>query len=72
MAAIHSPIPPRSVDGVKRRVGAGLGRCQGGCCGPRVVEILCRELGISPRDILQDRAGSYMLVEETKGGAEHV
>jgi len=70
--AIHSPIPPRSVDGVKRRAGAGLGRCQGGFCGPRVVELLCRELSISPKDMLQDRAGSYMLVEETKGGAHHV
>lgn len=72
VAAIHSPIPPRSVDGVKRRVGAGLGRCQGGFCGPRVVELLCRELGLKHSDILQDRAGSYMLVEETKGGAAHV
>ncbi len=70
--AIHSPIPPRSVDGVKRRAGAGLGRCQGGFCGPRVVELLCRELNISPKDMLQDRAGSYMLIEETKGGAHHV
>ena len=70
--AIHSPIPPRSVDGVKRRAGAGLGRCQGGFCGPRVVELLCRELNIDPKDMLQDRAGSYMLVEATKGGAHHV
>ena len=70
--AIHSPIPPRSVDGVKRRTGAGLGRCQGGFCGPRVVELLCRELGISPGEVLQDRAGSYMLTNETKGGAENV
>lgn len=70
--AIHSPIPPRSVDGVKRRAGAGLGRCQGGFCGPRVVELLCRELKLSPSEILQDRSGSYMLVEETKGGAHHV
>ena len=72
LAAIHSPIPPRSVDGVKRRAGSGLGRCQGGFCGPRVVELLCRELGYDPSEILQDRAGSYMLVEETKGGAQHV
>ena len=70
--AIYSPIPPRSVDGVKRRAGAGLGRCQGGFCGPRVVELLCRELNMDPKDMLQDRAGSYMLVEETKGGANHV
>ena len=70
--AIHSPIPPCSVDGVKRRAGAGLGRCQGGFCGPRVVELLCRELNIAPSDVLQDRAGSYMLIEQTKGGADHV
>ena len=72
LAAIHSPIPPRSVDGVKRRAGAGLGRCQGGFCGPRVVELLCRELGLSPDRILQDKTGSRMLLEETKGGARHV
>lgn len=70
--AIHSPIPPRSVDGVKRRAGAGLGRCQGGFCGPRVVELLCRELGLSSGEILQDRAGSWMLDRETKGGGRHV
>ncbi|MGN0984912.1 MAG: NAD(P)/FAD-dependent oxidoreductase [Candidatus Enterenecus sp.] len=70
--AIRGPIPPRSVDGVKRRAGAGLGRCQGGFCGPRVVELLCRELGLSPGEVLQDRAGSYLLAEETKGGARHV
>ena len=70
--AIHSPIPPRSVDGVKRRAGAGLGRCQGGFCGPRVVELLCREQGKRPGDMLQDKAGSWMLARETKGGAAHV
>lgn len=70
--AIRSPIPPRSVDGVKRRAGAGLGRCQGGFCGPRVVELLHRELGLSYGGMLQDRAGSWMLARETKGGAGHV
>lgn len=70
--AIRSPIPPRSVDGVKRRAGAGLGRCQGGFCGPRVVELLHRELGLSYGEMLQDRAGSWMLARETKGGAGHV
>ena len=66
--ALRAPIPPRSVDGVKRRVGAGLGRCQGGFCGPRVVELLCRELGCSPGEIVQDRAGSWLLARQTKGG----
>lgn len=70
--AIRSPIPPCSVDGVKRRTGAGLGRCQGGFCGPREADILRRELNLRPEDILQDREGSYMLVGETKGGGADV
>ena len=67
--ALAGPIPPRSVDGVKRRAGAGLGRCQGGFCGPRVVELLAREQHRSPGDIPQERAGSWLLVRETKGRA---
>lgn len=66
--ALHGPIPPRSVDGVKRRVGSGMGRCQGGFCGPRVVEILAREGHVSPTQILKDGAGSYLLTGETKQG----
>ncbi len=67
--ALAGPIPPRSIDGVKRRAGAGLGRCQGGFCGPRVLELLAREQGRSPGDIPQDKAGSWLLACETKGGA---
>ena len=70
--ALRSPIPPRSVDGVKRRAGAGMGRCQGGFCGPRVVEILSREQGVSPGTIVQDRAGSWLLAGRTKGGSSYV
>lgn len=72
LEALRTPIPPRSVDGVKRRVNAGMGRCQGGFCGPRVVELLSRELGVSPGEIVQDQAGSRLLVQETKGGGGHV
>lgn len=64
--AIHSPIPPCSIDGVKRRVGSGLGRCQGGFCGPRVLEILARELQTDRLNILQDGAGSHILMCQTK------
>ncbi len=64
--AIHSPVPPCSVDGVKRRAGSGMGRCQGGFCGPRVVDILSRELDVSPLTVLQDGAGSNILLSETK------
>lgn len=67
IAALHSPIPPISVDGVKRRCNAGMGRCQGGFCGPRVQEIIARELGIPQTEVLQDKAGSRILLCKTKG-----
>lgn len=59
--AIHTVIPATTVDGVKRRCSAGMGRCQGGFCGPRVVDILARELGVEQTQILKDKDGSYML-----------
>jgi glycerol-3-phosphate dehydrogenase len=70
--AIDSPVPPCSVDGIKRRCNAGMGRCQGGFCGPRVVELLSRELDISPLDVLQDKNGTNILTGETKGGSRNV
>lgn len=68
LAACHTPIPPRSIDAVKRRTNAGMGRCQGGFCGPRVMELLCRELGYDPLEVPQDQAGAAVLVGRTKQG----
>ena len=59
--AIHRTLGAKSVDGVKRRLRAGMGRCQGGFCGPRVIEILARELGISPEEVRKNEPGSEML-----------
>ena len=71
LSVMRGPIPPVSIDGVKRRCNAGMGRCQGGFCGPRVHEILSRETGRPMEKIEQDRTGSYLLTGETKvGGAE--
>lgn len=53
----------RSLDGIKRRTRAGMGRCQGGFCGPRVMEILSRELGV-PADRLTKFGGGSWLVEK--------
>ena len=50
--AIHRSIPARSVDAIKRRLRPGTGRCQGGFCGPRVIEILAREQNISPEEVM--------------------
>ena len=66
--ALHRPLPPHTIDGVKRRCGCGLGRCQGGFCGPRVQEIIARELNLNYMDIEKDKTGSYILLAETKGG----
>ncbi|MGX8716093.1 MAG: FAD-dependent oxidoreductase, partial [Lachnospiraceae bacterium] len=67
--AIHSPITPCSIDGIKRRAGSGMGRCQGGFCGPRVLDLLSKELGIDPLDVLQDGAGTKLLIGRTKSYA---
>lgn len=68
--ALRSPVPPVSVDGIKRRCGTGMGRCQGGFCGPRVIEILMRETGLSYKDILQDKSNSFILEGITKKESE--
>lgn len=64
--AIKAPAGARDVDGVKRRTRAGMGRCQGGFCGSKVVEILARELGCSINDITKFGKGSNILFERTK------
>ncbi len=63
---IHRNAGARSVKAVKKRVRPGAGRCQGGFCGPKVVEILARELGKDWTDIPYDGSDSYILTSETK------
>lgn len=64
--AIRRPLGARSVDAVKRRVRAGMGRCQGGFCGPKVIEILARELGVDPTAINKNDPGSPMVSDRTR------
>ena len=64
--AIKAPAGARDVDGVKRRTRAGMGRCQGGFCGSKVVEILARELGLSINEITKFGGNSNILYERTK------
>lgn len=64
--AIHRNCGARTLKAVKKRTKAGLGRCQGGFCGPRVVEILARELGKDWTEIPYDSSKAYILTEETK------
>ena len=65
--AIHRPLGARSLDGVKRRTRAGMGRCQAGFCSPRTMEILHRELGIPYEKITKSGGRSNIVLERTKG-----
>jgi len=66
--ALKSPIPVDTVDGIKRRVRAGMGRCQGGFCMPLVIDIIHDVKGI-PRDEVTKKSGiSKIAVQETKLG----
>ena len=60
--AIHRPLGARSLDGVKRRTRAGMGRCQAGFCSPRTMEILERELKLSMFDITKNGVGSNIAI----------
>lgn len=61
--AVNSPLKPKTVDGIKRRVRAGMGRCQGGFCMPKVMEIIANENGISIEDVTKFGKGSEILLK---------
>ena len=64
--AIHRRPGASTLDGVKRRCRAGMGRCQGGFCGPNVQKIIARELGKPLQDVVLEQKNSYILTGETK------
>ena len=64
--AIHAPAGARDVDGVKRRTRAGMGRCQSGFCGSKVVEILARELNVPMNEITKFGGESKIMYHKTK------
>lgn len=66
IAEVHAPIPAITYDAIKRRTWLGTGRCQGGFDMPRVVNILARELGISPTEVTKRGHGSEYLYRPTK------
>jgi glycerol-3-phosphate dehydrogenase len=43
-----------------------MGRCQGGFCGPKVIEILARELNVDPKEIRKNNSKSYMVCGKVK------
>nr|MDD6334998.1 NAD(P)/FAD-dependent oxidoreductase [bacterium] len=70
VAAIHAPVPAVTLDAIKRRTRAGMGRCQGGFCTPRVMEILSRELGV-PMEQLTKCGGNSWLCMAREGEVPH-
>lgn len=64
--AIRRPLGARSLDGVKRRTRAGMGRCQSGFCSPRTIEILARELHVSMSDITKSGGNSRLVAGKNK------
>lgn len=61
-AAIRRPAGARTVDGIKRRTRSGMGRCQGGFCSPRVMELLAEELGIPLEQVTKSGGASRILI----------
>ena len=64
--AIHRPLGAKSLDGVKRRTRAGMGRCQAGFCSPRTMDILARELNISMYEVTKSGGDSKIVVGTNK------
>ena len=64
--AINRSFGTVSLDGIKRRCRPGMGRCQGGFCGPRVQEIIARELNIPLESIELEKDGSYILTGKSR------
>lgn len=66
LAALNRSVPCDSIDGVKRRVRPGMGRCQGGFCGPLVAKIIAEEKEIALKDVIKNGMGSNIVFCDTK------
>ncbi len=66
--ALNSPLKVATIDGIKRRVRPGMGRCQGGFCSPLVAKIIAEHEGIEIEDVLKGDEGSVIVYGNTKGG----
>ncbi len=64
--AIRSNPPARDIDGVKRRTRSGMGRCQGGFCGPYVMELIAKERNVDFESVTKSGGDSVMVYGRTK------
>lgn len=63
---LHDTLPPHTLDGMKRRLRCGMGRCQGGFCTPRIMEIMADELGCAPEEIVKGERGGRVVRRQVK------
>lgn len=66
--ALSSPVCPPTVDGIKKRVRPGMGRCQGGFCSPLVAQIIAEYLGVPLTEVRKSSGQSPIVFESVKGG----
>jgi glycerol-3-phosphate dehydrogenase len=64
--ALNNPISEKTISAVKYRTRAGMGRCHGGFCLPKIVEILKEEYGVPPEEIKLKNLDSLLFVGKTK------
>ncbi|MDO4571863.1 MAG: FAD-dependent oxidoreductase, partial [Clostridia bacterium] len=64
--ALHRRLPCDTIDGVKRRVRPGMGRCQGAFCGPQVLRLIAEEKGLRLTEVSKSGPGSELLLAEDK------
>jgi glycerol-3-phosphate dehydrogenase len=66
--SLRRPVPCDTLDGVKRRVRPGAGRCQGGFCGPLVLRLIAQEKGVFPEAVTKSGGNSPILAAANKTG----
>lgn len=64
--AVSRPLGATSMDGIKRRTRAGMGRCQSGFCAPKIIKILAESLGKEESEITKSGKNSNIIVGENK------
>ena len=64
--ALNRPLPPRSIDALKRRCSPGMGRCQGGFCSPKVLALIAKHFNMEMENVPKDKKGMYIVTGKTK------
>ncbi len=64
--AMESPLHPKTLDGIKRRVRAGMGRCQGAFCGSRILQAISKQNNIDMTEVCKEHQNSQVVPYEVK------